>query len=146
MSTEPSDSSSSSPISIERMTVAPDQNPQSGHVFLQATLTPAPAFRTESWWWMKEVADGMTRSGISASSGAGPGGVPSFTLSALVSRDRLEEDARLFCGAIRAAISAYPERFLADQLDRDEQVRVSHMERRRGLEADQSIVDGVMEE
>ncbi len=142
-----SGSSSSDRIVIEKMIVAPDQNPQSGRVILLASLTPSPA-RPEHWWWIKQIANGMTTSGVSAGWGGGPapGGAGVFTLQVGIARDRLKEETRQFRDAIQAAIFAYPDHFLTDHQEHQEQVRADDIERQRALEADQAIVDRVMQE
>jgi hypothetical protein len=86
--------------------------------------------------------------GCSAASGSGAvsGGTGDFEIEIETPREELEPSTRRFRDALSAAIAARPERYTADQQERDTEIRADEDRQARSLEADQAIVDRVMEE
>ena len=111
-------------VSIESIKVAPAPVGTEG-LILRASLAPPPR-PDEHWWWLREVRRRMALRVVAASTGPG-----SFEIQIETSRQELEAMARRFRDALAAAISARPERYAADQQERDVEIRANRDRRAR---------------
>lgn len=111
-------------------------------VILRASLMPPPARETH-WWWLRQVGQMAPSLRIL---GATTGGSRTFEVQVETSRKELEASTRRFRDALTAAIAGWPERYEADQQDRDAEMTAKGDSRQRSLLADQAIVDRVMKE
>jgi hypothetical protein len=127
-------------VSIESMKVAAVPV-DSERVILRALLAPPPP-RDEHWWWLREVNHRVAP----ARAAAAWGGSGTFEVQIETSRQELEASTRRFRDALSAVIAARPERYAADREERDAQIRHHRERQAQSLDADQTIVDRVMEE
>lgn len=124
---------------VTRMTA--HQRPDSSDVVrIEAELSPLPP-EEEQWWWLEQVHRQIGWAGVGLSTSSSR-----FAIHASSPRTELEAAARQLRDALAAAIALYPQRYAIDQEAMDE-IRAERAEaERRQHDADQAVLDRVMNE
>jgi hypothetical protein len=113
-----------------------------GELQIHAELEPPPPSE-ERWWWAAQVS---RRVRIVGYSGGGSGSAGRFAISVDAPRGQLETIARQVRDALLEATATFAECYQADETKRAESAAAYQLGRSQQTEADQAVLDRVMNE